>query len=69
MRVSKHLQDSGVYNGETPHGIRRGTIQAADAAGATVEQLQEFAKIKNPAVLRRYTDTTRRTRAPRGEPL
>ncbi|GLC39170.1 hypothetical protein PLESTB_001301500 [Pleodorina starrii] len=68
MRVHKHLKDSGLYDGETPHGFRRGAIQAFAATGATDQELLEFAQLKSKTNLELYTDTTRRTRAPAQAP-
>ena len=54
------LQALGLYNGETPHGIRRGTIQATAATstgGILAAALQS--QIKTPGILARYLDPHR----------
>nr|AAM94959.1 recombinase [Volvox carteri f. nagariensis] len=66
MRVGKHLEEAGVYVGQTPHGFRRGTIQATQAAGASRAELHAFSQIRSAQVLERYTDASRPTRVPRG---
>ena len=54
------LMALGIYNGETPHGLRRGTLQATASSptgGLLAAALQ--GQIKTPAVLKRYLDPHR----------
>ena len=54
------LKALGIYNGETPHGLRRGTLQATASSspgGVLAAALQ--GQIRTPSVLKRYLDPHR----------
>ena len=55
-----HLAECGIYNGETPHGVRRGTLQSTAASspgGVLTAALQ--GRIKTPRILDKYLDLGR----------
>ena len=54
------LSGLGLFSGETPHGLRRGTLQAtaADPDGGTLAAALQ-GRIKTPKILERYLDTHR----------
>ena len=56
--VFKRLAEAGVLVGQTPHGIRRGAIQAAGAAGRSPQE----AHMVTPGVFQRYRDPVRHLR-------
>lgn len=58
-RLRLHLTLAGLYEGESCHSFRRGTLQHAAAQGADRPALQEFAQLRSAAVLERYLDTER----------
>jgi len=58
-RIHLHLEQSGLYGGESNHGFRRGQLQATTAAGATSVEVGLKGQIKTPATIDRYTDNFR----------
>ncbi len=58
----KRLSEAGVLEGQTPHGIRRGAIQAAVAAGRSPQEVMEQAHMVTPGVFQRYMDPVRHLR-------
>jgi len=64
QRFKQHLQRCGLYAGETLHGVRRGTMQAAHQAGASVDTVGATALQVTSAVTRMYLDTSRETGGP-----
>ena len=55
----KRFAGAGVLDGQTPHGMRRGAIQAGRAAGRSAEDVMAQAHMKSPSVFQRYTDPLR----------
>ena len=53
------LKALGIYNGETPHGLRRGTLQATASSPGGVLAAALQGQIKTPSVLKRYLDPHR----------
>ena len=51
-----------MYNGESVHSTRRGSMIEAAQNNANIEEVQEQAMIKSKAVAMKYIDTTRPTR-------
>ena len=60
--LKKRLSEAGVLAGQTPHGIRRGAIQAAGAAGRCPQEVMEQAHMVTPGVFQRYMDPVRHLR-------
>ena len=58
----KRLTEAGMLAGQTPHGIRRGAIQAGVAAGRSQAQVMEQAHMRTPRVFERYVDPFRHIR-------
>ena len=48
-----------MLEGQTPHGIRQGAIQAGVAAGRSQEGVMAQAHMLTPGVFKRYTDPLR----------
>ena len=55
----KRFAGAGVLDGQTPHGIRRGAIQAGLAAGRSPQDVMAQAHMESPSVFKRYTDPLR----------
>lgn len=56
-RVQHHLQDAGIYEGETLHSFRRSAVQgAAKIEGYDVKKLMEFGRWKSYSAFRVYVE-------------
>jgi integrase len=56
-RVQHHLQDAGIYEGETLHTFRRSAVQgAAKIEGYDVKKLMEFGRWKSYSAFRIYVE-------------
>jgi hypothetical protein len=56
-RVQHHLQDAGLYDGETLHSFRRSAVQnAAKIEGYDVKKLMEFGRWKSYAAFGIYVE-------------
>ena len=55
----KRLVDAGVLAGQTPHGNRRGAIEACVASRRSREEVMAQANTRTPRVFERYTDPFR----------
>lgn len=60
-RLQKHLQDDGLYAGESNHGFRRGRMRHCAAQGMAASSIGTLAQISTPAIVARYLDTSRHT--------
>ena len=58
-RLTKHLQDAGVYAGESNHGFRRGQIQRMVANGMTKTAIGDATQIKTLSIVDLYADVSR----------
>ena len=58
-RLNKHLQDAGVYAGESNHGFRRGQIQRMVANGMSKAAIGEATQIKTLSIVDLYADVSR----------
>ena len=58
-RLTKHLQDAGLYEGESNHGFRRGQIQSMIAAGLERTAISQVTQIKTASVVDLYADLHR----------
>ena len=58
-RIRMHLMMASVYEGETNHSFRRGSLQHAAGQGASLDTLHAQSQIRSADVLRRYLDETR----------
>ena len=63
-RLQFYLQQLGLFNGETLHGIRRGSMQAEVAKGNSEAAVGAKALQVTPAVTTQYLDTSRETHGP-----
>lgn len=63
-RFQRLLMQAGLYEGETLHGIRRGTMQDAVGQGKSVAEVGAHALQKTMAVTEMYLDTSRETYGP-----
>ncbi len=63
-RMQSLLQKHSLFEGETLHGIRRGSMQQAAAEGKTVEEIGAKALQKTREVTVAYLDTSRETNGP-----
>ena len=61
-RFTHHLKVNNMYNGESVHSTRRGSIIEASQHNASIEQVQEQAMIRSKPIAMKYIDTTRPTR-------
>lgn len=57
--LHKHLVDSGLYQGESNHGFRRGRMQDYASKGMEHADIGALAQIKTPAVTAQYLDVSR----------
>lgn len=58
-RLRQHLQSAGIYDGDTCHNFRRGTLQRAQTEGADEAFLMTLGKMRSAGTLERYLDRTR----------
>ena len=58
-RLSKHLTDAGLYDGESNHGFRRGQIQNMVASGMAQQEISQVTQIKTLSVIDLYADLSR----------
>lgn len=63
-RFQSLLRKHGLYEGETLHGIRRGTMQHAVNTGSTPAEVGARALQVTPSVTQMYLDTSRETYGP-----
>ena len=63
-RLQCYLQQFGIYENETLHGVRRGGMQTGVAKGATEAEIGAKALQVTPAVTKIYLDTSRETYGP-----
>ena len=61
-RFTHHLKANDMYNGESVHSTRRGSVIEASQHNASIEQVQEQAMICSKPIALKYIDTTRPTR-------
>ena len=61
-RFTHHLKVNNMYNGESVHSTRRGSMIEASQQNASIEQVQEQAMIRSKPIAMKYIDTTRPTR-------
>ena len=61
-RFTHHLKVNNMYNGESVHSTRRGSMIEASQENASIEQVQEQAMIRSKPIAMKYIDTTRPTR-------
>lgn len=56
-RVQRHLQDAGLYEGETLHSFRRSAVQsAARIEGYDVKRLMELGRWKSYGAFKLYIE-------------
>ncbi|GLC46805.1 hypothetical protein PLESTB_001801300 [Pleodorina starrii] len=58
-RLRQHLQQAGLYGGETCHSFRRGTLQHMEANGAETAAMLARGQMRQTATLQRYLDPLR----------
>ena len=58
-RLRLHLRAANLYEGETVHSFRRGSLQAAESAGEDVAALLGLGQLRSVATLSRYLDRNR----------
>ena len=61
-RFTHHLKVNHMYNGESVHSTRRGSMIEASQNNASIEEVQEQAMIRSKPIAMKYIDTTRPTR-------
>lgn len=61
-RITKLLKEGGLYEGETPHGLRRGMVQEAIGEGLAEEDVMALADIQDKKTLRLYSSQERPVR-------
>lgn len=58
FRLRQHMQSAGIYNGETCHSFRRGTLQHRETKGADEAALLALGQMRSVGTLKRYLDRT-----------